>query len=143
MGIGEAFGANEQRYGKPFIGRSGKLLDLLLLESGILPEKDIYITNVVKDRPVEKDKDRKPFFDEIKACEEYILKEIEILNPKLIITFGKTSGDWFNNYDPYDINHFYKEKKWLPLYHPSYLLRSRSEIPKFVEAIKNTLREIE
>lgn len=141
--IGEAPGRDEQSMGKPFIGRSGRLFDTLVKSIGKITNEDMYITNIVKDRPIGPDgKDRKPFYDEIKACESYILEEINIIKPKLIITLGKTSGDWFNEYEPYEINHYYKEKKWLPLYHPSYLLRNRKEITNFMKALKNTLEEI-
>ena len=144
MFVGEAQGKNECEKGKPFIGRSGKLLDKLLQTIGFNVEKDIYITNLVKDRPIDPitGKDRKPFYDEIVACAPYLLEEIELLKPKLIITLGKTSGDWFANYEPYEINKFYPERKWLSLYHPAYLARSKEEIPKFVEAIKETLKKI-
>jgi uracil-DNA glycosylase family 4 len=144
MMVGEAPGGEEQRGGKPFIGRCGKLLDDLLQKVGLDPERDVYITNLVKDRPIDSitGKDRKPFFDEITACFPFLCEEMEVISPKLLITLGKTSGDWYSNYGEYEINTYYPKKKWLPLYHPSYLLRSRSEIDPFVEALENTLKEV-
>lgn len=141
MVIGESFGKNEQLLGKPFVGRSGKLFDGICKKLQISPEIDLYITNLVKDRPIDyiTGKDRKPFYDEIVICAPYLMEEIEILKPRLIITLGKTSGDWFANYNKYEINHYYLERKWLALYHPSYLLRNRNEIPKFMKALKEVI----
>jgi uracil-DNA glycosylase len=137
--VGEAPGKNEQEMGFPFIGRSGQLLDSLLQEASIDPKNDIYITNLVKDRPIDSvtGKDRKPFYDEIVTCAPYLMEELEILKPALVVTLGKTSGDWFSNYGTYEVNKYYPDRKWLPLYHPSYLLQyGRNEIPKFREALK-------
>ena len=144
MLIGEAPGKDEQKGGQPFIGRCGKFLDTLLLKVGLDPNTDVYITNLVKDRPIDKDtgKDRKPFFDEITSCFPFLCEEMEVVSPKLLITLGKTSGDWYNNYNDYDINNYYKEKKWLPLYHPSYLLRNRKEIEPFINSLEETIKEI-
>jgi uracil-DNA glycosylase len=135
--IGEAPGATEQEMGLPFVGRSGRLLDRLLIKSGLDPQNDVFISNIVKCRPTD---NRKPFYDEILKCCSFLLREIELVKPSLIITLGKTSGDWFNNYKAYDINKYYKEKKWLPLYHPSYLLRRNNEIINWVAALKKVLK---
>jgi len=144
MFIGEAFGTTEQSEGRPFVGRSGKLLDGILQKVGLNPETDVYITNLVKDRPIDyvTGKDRKPFYDEIITCAPYLMEELEVLNPKIVVTLGKTSGDWFADYKEYKINQYYSERKWLPLYHPSYLFRNRKEISNFIEALKNTLEKI-
>jgi len=144
MLIGEAPGSKEQETGRFFVGRSGKLLDKCLLACRIDPANDVYITNVVKDRPIDKQtgKDRPPFFDEVAACAPYLKEEIEIVKPILIITLGKTAGDWFANYEAYEINKYYPDKKWLPLYHPAYLHRVKEELPKFLRALADTLKEI-
>ena len=139
MLIGEAPGETEQNEGIPFVGRSGKLLDSLLEKAGLDIYEDIYITNIVKDRPPD---NRKPFYDEIVRCAPFLLHEIEIIQPKLIITLGKSSGDWFNQYKEYEINHYYEDKKWLPLYHPSYLLRRRDKIDDWLKALKECLNKI-
>jgi uracil-DNA glycosylase len=138
MLIGEAPGSTEQRIGKPFIGRSGKLLDRILSSIKISPETDVFITNLVKHRPIDytTGKDRKPFYDEVVTCAPYLMEEMEILKPSLVVTLGKSAGDWFANYEPYEINRFYSERKWLPLYHPSYLARMRAEILPFGKALR-------
>jgi uracil-DNA glycosylase family 4 len=98
---------------------------------------------LVKDRPIDKitNKDRAPFYDEIVVCSPFLMEEMEILIPKLIVTLGKISGDWYSNYSDYKINTYYPKKYWLPLYHPSYLLRSKKEIDPFIEALSNVLKE--
>ncbi len=83
--VGEAPGYYEDKQGLPFVGRAGKLLDRLL--SGIgLSRKDVFICNVVKCRPPG---NRDPLSDEIAACEPYLLKQIEILEPSVICALGR------------------------------------------------------
>jgi uracil-DNA glycosylase len=134
--IGEAPGEQEQKGGTFFIGRSGKLLDKMLEKVGLDIHNDVYITNIVKDRPPD---NRKPFYDEIIRCENFLKKEIEIINPKLITTLGKTSADWFSGGNEYKINTYYQERKWIPLYHPSYLLRRRDYIEPWIKALKQAI----
>lgn len=143
MLIGEAKGKEEQKTGIPFVGRSGKLLDRLLEEIGLDIEEDIYITNIVHGRPIRDGRDRAPFFDEISKCQDYVLNEIFLIRPRLIITLGRTSGNWFNRYKEYKINKYNSRKLHLPVYHPSYLLRKRSEIDEWKKAIADTLRKID
>lgn len=137
--IGEAPGADEAEAGKPFVGRCGRYFTTLLNECGI-DRKDVYISNIVKHRPPD---NRAPFFDEIKACQQYLIEEIREVNPKLIITLGRTSGNWWNHYRPFIINQYYPTRKWLPLYHPSYLLRRQKVEPiKWKKALLKTIKEI-
>lgn len=89
--IGEAPGREEDKLVRPFVGRSGKLLDKLIEGLG-WNRKDIYITNVVKRRPPE---NRDPSPKEILAYKPYLLKQIEIINPKLIVTLGRFSMNYF------------------------------------------------
>jgi uracil-DNA glycosylase len=84
MFIGEAPGYNEDQTGRPFCGIAGKILDELLEEAG-LERKDVYITNILKCRPPE---NRDPRNDEIKACSPYLLRQVEIIKPKIICTLG-------------------------------------------------------
>lgn len=136
MIIGEGPGATEDEKGIPFVGRSGKLLDKMLIEIFLDIEEDIYISNIVKCRPPN---NRNPFFDEIQKCQDYILNEIILIKPRLIITLGRVPGDWFARYKEYNIYTFYERKLWLPMYHPSYLLRQSNEKK---EEWKNALRKI-
>lgn len=89
MFIGEGPGAEEDLQGLPFVGRSGKLLDQLLLEEMGLTRDRVYIANVVKCRPPD-NRDPKP--DEIEACRPYLESQLELIAPKVIVTLGKFAG---------------------------------------------------
>ncbi len=84
MFIGEAPGSNEVREGRPFCGRAGGILDELLESVGI-ERKDVYITNILKDRPPN---NRDPQTEEIEACVPYLEKQIEVISPQIICTLG-------------------------------------------------------
>jgi len=86
MIVGEAPGANEDEGGLPFQGRAGQLLNRILLEKGISRDK-VYVTNAVKCRPPE---NATPNKTQIKACNDYLVKEIEAVKPKVIVTLGNT-----------------------------------------------------
>ena len=83
--IGEGPGAEEDRLGVPFVGRSGKLLDTLLLEEMNMNRSLCYISNVVKCRPPG---NRDPKLEEIDSCRPYLEKQVEIIKPKVIVTLG-------------------------------------------------------
>lgn len=85
--IGEAPGLNEAKTGRPFCGAAGKVLDELL-ESAQIRREDVYITNIVKDRPPS---NRNPKPEEIKACTFFLKKQIEIIKPKIICSLGNYS----------------------------------------------------
>lgn len=84
MLVGEAPGANEDATGRPFCGAAGKILDELLSSAGIKREQ-VYITNILKDRPPD---NRNPKAEEIKACTPYLDQQIEIIKPKVICPLG-------------------------------------------------------
>lgn len=84
MFIGEAPGATEDKTGVPFCGRAGQILNLLLNSINIQRE-DVYIANILKDRPPG---NREPAMDEIVACTPYLLRQIAIIEPKIIATLG-------------------------------------------------------
>lgn len=90
MFIGEAPGENEAKTGRPFCGAAGRILDELL-ESVELDRKDVYITNIVKDRPP-KNRDPKP--DEINMYAPFLDRQIDIIQPKVIATLGRFSMEW-------------------------------------------------
>ena len=130
--IGEAPGENEDKTGTPFVGRAGKLLNEFLEKAGISREKDLYIINTVKCRPP---KNRVPSDEEKKLCEDYLLKQIEIINPEIMIFCGATALKSF--YDKkvaiskirgeiLEIEIGGKSRKCIPIFHPSYLLRYHS-----------------
>ncbi|KND48986.1 MAG: DNA polymerase bacteriophage-type [Parcubacteria bacterium C7867-005] len=93
MFIGEAPGENEAKAGRPFCGRSGKLLDELFLSVQIKRES-VYVTNIVKDRPP-KNRDPKP--EEIELYAPFLDRQIEIIKPKIIATLGRFSMDYIMN----------------------------------------------
>ncbi|GIK75237.1 MAG: uracil-DNA glycosylase [Chloroflexota bacterium] len=92
MFVGEGPGADEDRQGRPFVGRSGQFLNETLARLGIA-RTDVYITNVVKCRPPD---NRDPLPDELAACDDYLARQIEIINPRIIVTLGRISmRRWF------------------------------------------------
>lgn len=138
--VGEAPGEEEDQLKRPFVGRAGRYLNQKLLEVG-LKREDVYITNVVKSRPPG---NRKPTPKEMQSCLPYLRKEIEIINPKLIVCLGATAlegilgkslqvtkarGQLF----PYPYN---RNIRVYLTYHPAYILRNPSAEKEFVEDLK-------
>lgn len=92
MFVGEGPGQDEDRQGRPFVGRSGKFLTETLAQVGI-DRKDVYITNVVKCRPPN---NRDPEAAELAACADYLTRQVELVNPRIIVTLGRFSmRRWF------------------------------------------------
>jgi DNA polymerase len=87
MFIGEAPGANEDRMGLPFVGQAGKLLDKLLGEIG-LERKDVFVANVLKCRPPD---NRDPHPNEIEACQSYLRRQVDLIQPIVICALGNFS----------------------------------------------------
>ena len=132
MLIGEAPGADEDKQGKPFVGRAGKLLNEFLKLAGINRNEDLYIANTIKCRPPE---NRKPQKEEKAACEKFLHAQINTVKPKIIVLCGATAmesfldkklkiskvrGEFFENIKGYE------GIKFIPILHPSYLLRQHS-----------------
>ncbi len=93
MFVGEGPGRDEDLQGQPFVGRSGKFLTQMLNQVGI-DRKDVYITNVVKCRPPN---NRDPEPAELAACDDYLRRQVEIINPRIIVTLGRFSMNrWFS-----------------------------------------------
>ncbi len=123
--IGEGPGADEDKTGRPFVGRSGQLLDKILEAAGFNRKDHVFIANIVKCRPPN---NREPEKDEREACLPYLHKQIEIIDPKIIVLLGATAlklidpsmrlkdakGQWM----------IWKDKIVLTTYHPSALLRN-------------------
>lgn len=94
MFIGEGPGFNEDKQGRPFVGAAGQFLNELLEIAGFKRE-DVYITNVVKCRPPG---NRDPLPEEMQACARYLERQIELINPRVIVTLGRFSmARWFPN----------------------------------------------
>jgi uracil-DNA glycosylase len=126
--IGEGPGENEDLQGRPFVGRAGALLDKMIVAMGLKREQ-VYIANIVKCRPPD---NRVPAPDETAACTPYLVRQLEIIRPKAIVTLGlpaskymlgsnlsmgKLRGQW----------HDWRGIKLMPTYHPAFLLRSYTE----------------
>jgi len=89
MMIGEAPGAEEDKRGKPFVGRAGELLNQILSSLGYNRERDFYIANVLKCRPP---RNRDPLPEEIAACTPYLAAQIQIIQPKVLVALGRYAG---------------------------------------------------
>jgi len=126
--IGEAPGAEEDRQGVPFVGRAGQLLTKMLAYIG-LKKEDVYITNVLKCRPPN---NRDPLPAEVACCEPYLLKQLEVVKPRLICALGRHAAQTLLKTDR-GINNLrgcfydYHGIKILPTYHPAYLLRNPAD----------------
>lgn len=121
--IGEAPGKNEDEQGLPFVGAAGKFLNEMLASIG-LERKDIYITNIVKYRPPN---NRDPLPEEKKAFWPYLARQIQIIQPKIIVTLGRHSMEYFLpemkisqiHGQPKRITFGDKKVVIMPLYHPA------------------------
>ncbi|MFM7469932.1 MAG: uracil-DNA glycosylase family protein [Nodosilinea sp.] len=150
--IGEGPGQQEDEQGLPFVGKSGQLLDQILAAVSLNPEQDVYICNIVKCRPPG---NRVPTPKEISACNGYLLEQIRLVNPKIILLTGATAvkgilgfkegisqlrGKWFE----------WQGYLCMPIFHPAYLLRNQSRTPgspkwlmwQDIQAIKAKLEEL-
>jgi uracil-DNA glycosylase family 4 len=124
MVVGEAPGQEEDRSGRPFVGRAGKLLDLLLLSSGFARD-DVYICNVLKCRPPQ---NRNPQPDEVDACSPYLLRQVELVQPRVILAFGTFAAQTLLGTDISigklrGRTHQYRGVPLVPTYHPAACLR--------------------
>ncbi len=126
--IGEAPGQKEDEQGLPFVGAAGKFLNEMLAEAG-MQRSDVYITNIVKYRPPN---NRDPLPEEKAAFLPYLLRQLEIINPKAVITLGRHSMEYFlpeakisqihgHAVHKKVVYHDKSEHEWLiiPLYHPA------------------------
>ena len=125
--IGEAPSGNEDLQGIPFVGRSGKLLDKILLAIN-LTRNDVYILNILKCRPPES---RDPLAEEVNKCEKYLKKQLEIIQPKVIVALGRIAAQTLlnNKYSLSDLRnkvHKYENIDLLVTYHPADLIRNPS-----------------
>ena len=124
--VGEAPGAEEDRLGEPFVGRAGKLLDKILAAIKRSRSKDVYICNVLKCRPPN---NRDPLASEVEQCEPYLLKQIAIMRPKLIVALGRVAGTTLLKIEQplKDMRgklHDYFGTPLIVTYHPAALLRN-------------------
>jgi len=141
--IGEAPGRDEDLQGEPFVGRAGQLLTDII-KAMKLTRDDVYIANVIKCRPPE---NRNPEPDELDACRPYIRRQVEIIQPRVIVTLGRfalqsltekgyaissTRGQWLD----------YNGVKVMPTYHPAYLLRNPAAKKEVWADMKKVMAEL-
>lgn len=143
MFVGEGPGADEDLKGEPFVGRAGQLLTKMI-EAMSLRRSDVYIANVVKCRPPN---NRNPEPDEIATCIPFLQKQIEIINPEILVCLGKFAAQTllqtetpisklrgeFQNYG---------KTKLMPTYHPAFLLRNPNMKKAVWEDLKVVMKEL-
>lgn len=135
MFIGEAPGFNEDQQGLPFVGRAGQLLNKALAEIH-LERSDVYIANVIKHRPPE---NRDPTPEELIACRPYLLEQIQIIQPKIIVALGRFSMNLFMPQAKISRDH--GQPRWVvwqgekilvvPMFHPAAALRNPSVMREY------------
>lgn len=138
--IGEAPGQEEDITGRPFVGRSGKLLTKLL-EAYDVQRSDIFITNIVKIRPPN---NRKPTPQEITQSKPLLIKQLEIINPKVICTLGAAALEGLLGHPVQITNLRGKPFKWgnmtvIPTYHPAFILRNQTKLEPLALDIKKAI----
>jgi uracil-DNA glycosylase family 4 len=139
MFVGEAPGAEEDRQGKPFVGRAGKLLDQLLAEVGMERGRDAFIANVLKSRPPG---NRDPQPNEIEACRPYLERQIQLIQPRVICTLGNFATKLLTGSPtgitrccgrPQDRELAGMQVTIYPLFHPAAALRTPSVLDRLRE----------
>ena len=145
MVIGEAPGADEDRQGEPFVGRAGQLLNAMLEAIGFTRDQ-VYIANIIKCRPPG---NRDPHIEETAACQPFLHRQIELLQPRLILSVGRISAHNLlgteesvgrlrgrvHRFDPGDI-------PLIVTYHPAYLLRRPEEKSKAWQDLQAAYRQL-
>ena len=146
--VGEALGEQESILEKPFVGRAGQLLTVMLENAGI-DRDEVYISNVVKCRPTTNNgkKNRPPTQQEILACKIWLWKELTEIQPRVIITLGGVSSKLLLKVKPSVtmksiVGEFHKtdyiQSEIMPCYHPSYLLQhGRDKLEFSVQCLQN------
>ena len=129
--VGEAPGEQEDLSGEPFVGRAGKLLDKMLSAINRSRENDVFICNVLKCRPPD---NRDPSKEEISKCEPYLVNQIDLIQPKLIVALGRVAGKTLLGVDKSlkdmrNTIHSYHGTNLIVTYHPAALLRNSNWKP--------------
>ena len=137
MFVGEAPGADEDEQGIPFVGRAGQLLTKII-EAIDLRRDDVYIANIIKCRPPQ---NRNPEPDEVATCEPFLFRQVDVIEPKVIVALGKYAAQTLLRTDS-PISRLrgrvfdYRGAKLIPTFHPAYLLRNPSSKREVWEDMK-------
>ncbi len=127
--VGEGPGENEDQTGRPFVGRAGQLLDKMILAMG-LTRAQVFIANIVKCRPPD---NRVPLVDEVETCTPYLVQQLEVIRPKVIVTLGLPAVKYMLTSPKITMGsvrgrwHDWRGIRLMPTYHPSYVLRNYTE----------------
>ena len=145
MFVGEGPGRDEDLQAEPFVGRAGQLLTEIITKGMKMRREDVYIANVIKCRPPQ---NRNPEPDEIAACQPFLLRQIELIRPQVLVALGtfaaqtllgsrvpisRLRGHWYD----------YHGVKLMPTLHPAYLLRNPNDKKLVWADIKMVLSELE
>lgn len=133
--LGEAPGATEDRLGRPFVGKSGQLLDEMLPLAGLTRE-EVFISNVVRSRPPQ---NRAPRSGELRACAGWTHEQIRLIAPRVVVTLGRFALQYFIpdgritqlKGEPLKVTYAGRELTLFPLLHPSAILRTRALRPEY------------
>ena len=142
--VGEGPGRDEDIQGRPFVGRAGQLLTKII-RAMKLERKDVYICNVVKCRPPE---NRNPQPDEVASCEPFLMKQIESINPEVIVSLGSVATGLMLKLKNFKMGqlrgtfHQYGNSKLMITYHPAALLRNPSLKKPVWEDMKLVMKEL-
>ena len=142
MFVGEGPGADEDRLGRPFVGRAGQLLTKIIAAMQFTRE-EVYITNIVKCRPPE---NRTPFRSEAEACQPYLLTQIRTIAPRVIVSLGKTATDFFvpSTAGMSDLRGTFQDFggiKVMPTFHPSYVMRNEGD-PRIKRLVWEDMKQV-
>ncbi len=149
MAIGEGPGAEEDRAGRAFVGRAGRLLDSMLEEADIDPERDVLIANVVKCRPP---KNRRPTDAEAHSCLPFLRRQIELVRPRVLVLLGATAvrhllpgegtGPLARRVGKFFVRPEYPGIELMALFHPAFILRDPRRRPEVVRHLKELRRRL-
>lgn len=140
MFIGEGPGYEEDKQGRPFVGRAGQLLTKMIEAMG-LKREDVYIANIVKCRPPG---NRNPFREEVASCISYLKTQIEVVSPEVIVCLGSVAATYLLNIDK-QISKIrgeflkYNGISVMPTFHPAYLLRNPGKKKEAWEDLKKVI----
>jgi len=143
--VGEAPGADEDRQGRPFVGKAGQLLTRIIIAMG-LQREEVYICNILKCRPPG---NRNPKPEEIAACEPFLIRQLQVIQPKVICALGTFAAHTLLGKTDIPITllrgrfHSYQGIPLMPTYHPAYLLRNagaKKQVWEDVQKIMQMLR---
>lgn len=144
MFVGEGPGRDEDLKGEPFVGRAGQLLTEIITKGMKMRRDEVYIANVVKCRPPE---NRNPESDEITACQPFLIKQVELVKPRIIVALGTFAAQTLlQTKTPISrlrgVWHSYQGVKLMPTLHPAYLLRNPNDKRLVWQDIQAVLREL-